>query len=91
MQVALGNKTLSPPVFLAPLAGITDRPFRDLVQRFGAGLVVSEMVASQEMVQAKPGVRERAEPGFYPAVVHATGVFVAHDREYLAALTAAAS
>ncbi|MGI9367211.1 MAG: tRNA dihydrouridine synthase DusB [Ruegeria sp.] len=43
------------------MAGITDRPFRDLVMRFGAGLVVSEMVASQEMVQAKPGVRERAE------------------------------
>lgn len=45
------------------MAGITDRPFRDLVLRFGAGLVVSEMVASQEMVQAKPGVRERAELG----------------------------
>lgn len=43
------------------MAGITDRPFRDLVSGFGAGLVVSEMVASQEMVQAKPGVRERAE------------------------------
>jgi len=39
-------------------------PFRDLVASFGAGLVVSEMVASQEMVQAKPGVRERAELGF---------------------------
>ncbi|WP_407636231.1 tRNA dihydrouridine synthase DusB [Pseudodonghicola xiamenensis] len=45
------------------MAGITDRPFRDLVTGFGAGLVVSEMVASQEMVQAKPGVRERAELG----------------------------
>ena len=55
---------LSKPVFLAPLAGITDLPFRNLVSRFGAGLVVSEMVASQEMVQAKPGVRERAELGF---------------------------
>ena len=52
------------PVFLAPMAGITDLPFRRLVARFGAGLVVSEMVASQEMVQAKPGVRERAELGF---------------------------
>ncbi len=52
------------PVFLAPLAGITDLPFRQLVSRFGAGLVVSEMVASQEMVQAKPGVREKAELGF---------------------------
>ena len=54
----------TPPVLLAPMAGITDLPFRDLVASFGAGLVVSEMVASQEMVQAKPGVRERAELGF---------------------------
>lgn len=61
MTITLAHKTLSPPVFLAPMAGITDRPFRDLVSGFGAGLVVSEMVASQEMVQAKPGVRERAE------------------------------
>jgi tRNA-dihydrouridine synthase B len=45
------------------MAGITDLPFRRLVVRFGAGLVVSEMVASQEMVQAKPGVREKAELG----------------------------
>ena len=56
-----------PVVLLAPLAGITDLPFRNLVSRFGAGLVVSEMVASQEMVQAKPGVRERAELGFESA------------------------
>jgi nifR3 family TIM-barrel protein len=46
------------------LAGITDLPFRQLVASFGAGLVVSEMVASQEMVQAKPGVREKAELGY---------------------------
>ncbi|WP_375282022.1 tRNA dihydrouridine synthase DusB [Pseudooctadecabacter sp.] len=52
------------PVALAPLAGITDLPFRKLVASFGAGWVVSEMVASQEMVQAKPGVREKAELGF---------------------------
>lgn len=55
--------TLSPPVLLAPLAGITDLPFRTLVSGFGAGLVVSEMVASQEMVQAKPDVRARAKLG----------------------------
>jgi nifR3 family TIM-barrel protein len=63
LGIHLGDRLLDPPVFLAPMAGITDRPFRDLVARFGAGLVVSEMVASQEMVQAKPGVRERAELG----------------------------
>lgn len=55
---------MTPPVALAPLAGITDLPFRQLVGRLGAGWVVSEMVASQEMVQAKPGVRERAELGY---------------------------
>ena len=54
---------LSPPVALSPLAGITDLPFRQLVAGFGAGWVVSEMVASQDMVQSKPGVREKAELG----------------------------
>ncbi|MFY9210608.1 MAG: tRNA dihydrouridine synthase DusB [Aestuariivita sp.] len=63
MPIHLSTTKLTPPVFLAPLAGITDRPTRDLVASFGAGLVVSEMVASQEMVQSKPGVRERAEIG----------------------------
>jgi tRNA-dihydrouridine synthase B len=63
VSIVLEDSVLDPPVFLAPMAGITDRPFRDVVRRFGAGLVVSEMVASQEMVQAKPGVRDRAEIG----------------------------
>ena len=60
----LNGASTSTPVVLAPLAGITDLPFRKLVASFGASWVVSEMVASQEMVQAKPGVRERAELGF---------------------------
>lgn len=64
MTLRVADLKLEPPVFLAPLAGITDLPFRDLVSGFGAGLVVSEMVASQEMVQSKPGVREKAELGF---------------------------
>ncbi len=64
MTAFLAAQDLTPPVLLAPMAGITDLPFRGIVQRFGAGLVVSEMVASQEMVQAKPGVREKAELGF---------------------------
>ncbi|MEM6386272.1 MAG: tRNA dihydrouridine synthase DusB [Pseudomonadota bacterium] len=64
MTLKVGEIAIDPPVLLAPMAGITDLPFRQLVAQFGAGLVVSEMVASQEMVQAKPGVRERAELGF---------------------------
>ena len=51
---------LDPPVFLAPMAGITDLPFRRLVAGFGAGLVVSEMVASGELLTAKPSVRAKA-------------------------------
>ncbi|THH39208.1 tRNA dihydrouridine synthase DusB [Aliishimia ponticola] len=53
--------TLDTPVALAPMAGITDLPFRNLVASFGAGLVVSEMVASTDMLNARPGTRERAE------------------------------
>ena len=48
------------PVFLAPMAGITDLPFRRLVAEFGVGLTISEMVASSEMISARPGTRERA-------------------------------
>ena len=62
-MLSLADRRLTPPVALAPMAGITDLPFRSLVSRFGAGLVVSEMVASQEMVLAKPGVREKSELG----------------------------
>jgi len=55
--------SLTPPVFLAPMAGITDLPYRMLVAGFGAGLVVSEMVASHELLCRRPGTREKAELG----------------------------
>ncbi len=64
MALTLGPVTVTPPVLLAPLAGITDLPYRRLVGRFGAGLVVSEMVASDEVLRAKPEARARAELGF---------------------------
>lgn len=55
--------SLNPPVLLAPMAGITDLPYRSLVASFGAGLVVSEMVASVDIINARPGTREKAELG----------------------------
>lgn len=58
--VALG---FAPPVFLAPMAGITDLPFRRVVARFGAGLVVSEMIASEDMMRDQPLAKSRAELG----------------------------
>ena len=56
--------SLHPPVLLAPMAGISDLPFRRIVARFGAGLVVSEMVASEDVLRAQPLARARAELGF---------------------------
>lgn len=43
---AIGPFTLPNPVVLAPMAGVTDRPFRQLCRRLGAGLVVGEMVSA---------------------------------------------
>ena len=60
MTIRLDETEISPRVLLAPLAGITDLPFRRLVARFGAGLVVSEMVASGELLTARPSVRAKA-------------------------------
>ena len=72
----------NPPVMLAPLAGITDLPFRKLVSKFGAGRVVSEMVASQELLSSRPGTREKAELG---AEVENTAVQLAgRDPEWMA-------
>ena len=48
MTINLSNLILSPPVFLAPMAGTTDRPSREIAQLFNTGLVVSEMIASSE-------------------------------------------
>lgn len=50
MTIRIGDITLKHPVLLAPMAGITDLPFRRIVSRYGAGLVFSEMIASKAMV-----------------------------------------
>ncbi len=47
----IGSVTVEAPVILAPMTGVTDRPFRTLVKRFGAGLTVTEMIASEAMVR----------------------------------------
>ena len=52
MTLRIGNIILDNQVLLAPMSGVTDKPFRSLVRCFGAGLVFSEMIASQQMVRA---------------------------------------
>jgi tRNA-dihydrouridine synthase B len=49
--ITIGDVTLEAPVILAPMSGVTDLPFRRLVKSEGAGLVVSEMIASQAMIR----------------------------------------
>jgi len=51
MSIKIGNFELKDPVILAPMSGVTDKPFRHLVKGFGAGLMVSEMVASEAMIR----------------------------------------
>jgi nifR3 family TIM-barrel protein len=51
MTLRIGPLTVDPPVVLAPMAGVTDAPFRGLCARFGAGLYVSEMVTARALVE----------------------------------------
>lgn len=52
MAINIGPVEIKDPVILAPMSGVTDMPFRRLVKGFGAGLVVSEMIASEAMIRA---------------------------------------
>lgn len=49
--IRIGPVTIPVPVILAPMTGVTDRPFRVLVRRFGSGLNVTEMIASPAMIR----------------------------------------
>jgi len=51
MGIRIGDIALEDPVILAPMSGVSDMPFRRLVKRYGAGLVVSEMIASEAMIR----------------------------------------
>ena len=49
--ISIGPVRIEAPVILAPMTGVTDRPFRRIVKRYGAGLTVTEMIASQAMIR----------------------------------------
>jgi nifR3 family TIM-barrel protein len=57
--LAVGNVRLRNRVFLAPMSGITDQAFRTRAHAHGAGLVVSEMVASGELAKGRAGSQLR--------------------------------
>ena len=60
MGIHIGPIKTRNRVFLAPMSGVTDEPFRAVAHAHGAGLVVTEMVASEELVQARPDMVRRA-------------------------------
>ncbi len=62
-SLRIGSHKLPNPVMLAPMSGVTDLPFRRLAHRLGAGLVVSEMVASEELVRERPDMCRKALSG----------------------------
>jgi nifR3 family TIM-barrel protein len=74
MGVRIGPHVLANRVLLAPMSGITDAPFRRLAARLGAGLVVSEMIASEELARERPRILRRAEGGeIRPFVIQLAG------------------
>ncbi|WID96899.1 tRNA dihydrouridine synthase DusB [Bosea vestrisii] len=73
-EVPIGGLFPASRAFLAPMSGVTDLAMRRIAARFGAGLVVSEMVASDELVRGSEEARLRAEgAGVTPHVVQLAG------------------
>src|ERR1700704_475360 len=60
-SLAIGPVTLPNRVFLAPMTGVTDTPFRRLAARLGAGVVVSEMIASAYLAEGRRDAHRRVD------------------------------
>ncbi|MET0748543.1 MAG: tRNA dihydrouridine synthase DusB, partial [Rhizobium sp.] len=72
--LSIGPVEIRNRVVLAPMSGVTDLPFRQLAMRYGAGLVVTEMVASRELVQDTPESWARLRnAGLTPHMVQLAG------------------
>lgn len=56
----ISNLSIKNNLFLAPMAGVTDRPFRMLCKSFGAGVAVSEMVTSNSLLYGSEKTKRRA-------------------------------
>lgn len=73
--IAIGNITVENPVWLAPMTGVSDLPFRRLAKRFGAGMVVSEMIASRAALIDNQNFRRMSafSPDEYPFAIQLAG------------------
>jgi nifR3 family TIM-barrel protein len=75
-RVRIGPIEVSPPVVLAPMAGVTNYPFRALCRRFGAGLYISEMITARPLVDGHEKTLKLADfgPGESPRSLQLYGV-----------------
>ena len=76
LAIQIGNLAIKHPVFLAPMSGVTDLPFRRVVKRYGAGLVFSEMLASRPMLEQyrrDPGAVAAKHADEFPMAVQLAG------------------
>ncbi len=73
--IDIGPIRIADPVILAPMSGVSDMPFRQMVKRDGAGLVVSEMIASAAMVREnrKTLLMAKNSPEEFPMSVQLAG------------------
>lgn len=73
MSIQIGPIRTRNRVFLAPMSGVSDAPFRGVAQSHGAGLVVSEMVASEALVGQRADMLRRAKGTASPSVIQLAG------------------
>lgn len=75
MSIQVGSITLRNNVLLAPMSGVTDEAFRTVAHAHGAGAVVSEMVASEELARARPDMVRRTggKAKIHPFIIQLAG------------------
>lgn len=75
MSIKIGSLNIQDPVFLAPMSGVSDLPFRRIVKQHGVGMVISEMIASQAMIRETRDAMRRAkfESNDAPHIVQLAG------------------
>jgi len=73
--IQVGKIRIDTPVYLAPMSGVTDLPFRRLARKLGAAVTVSEMIASGEVLRETRGSLKRAESeeGEQPKIIQLAG------------------
>ncbi len=75
MGITIGTLTVKDPVWLAPMTGVSDLPFRRLAKRFGVGMVVSEMIASRAALIDNKNFKRMSSfcPSEYPFAIQLAG------------------